>query len=400
MCSFLEHILYFRNDYSGEAMEKMSRKEFISLIDQIDKKFVVHNKEKKAIAISANLDALKDFSKNQHIEIYKYDDVHNDNAQHSLNYKESGFIFESNTMRNTIELLEAVAPTDTTVLIQGETGTGKGYIAKLLHLNSGRKDKFFVDINCAAIPEKLLESELFGYEPGSFTGALDKGKPGLFESAGDGTVFLDEINSLPMSLQVKFLRVIQEKEVMRIGGAKYLPVNARIIVAANTDLLAAVEAGTFREDLYYRLNIVPVTVAPLRNRREDIKVLGQFFLERCNKRYKQNKYISDAAWKALERYKWPGNVRELENMIERSSIVTQTDRIDKGDLTDLFSNIQVEEQFNCSLNRTLKEELNAFEKRIIEERMDACKTTAELARNLGIDKSTLTRKVRKLGIKR
>lgn len=381
-------------------MEKIGRKEFISLIDEMDKKFVVHNKEKKAIAVSANLDALKDFSKNQDVEIYKYDSLYHGNAEDSLNYKESEFIFKSNAMRRTIELLEAVAPTDTTVLIQGETGTGKGFIAKLLHMNSDRKDRPFVEINCAAIPEKLLESELFGYEAGSFTGALDTGKQGLFETAGNGTVFLDEINSLPMSLQVKFLRVIQEKEVMRVGGTDYLPVNARIIVATNTDLLDEVEAGTFREDLYYRLNIVPVTVAPLRNRKEDIKALGQFFLERCNKRYKQNKYISDAAWKDLETYKWPGNVRELENMIERLSIVTQTDQIEKGDLTDLFSNIQVEEQFKSSLKMTLKEELNAYEKRIIEARMSTHKTTAELARALGIDKSTLTRKLRKLGIKR
>ena len=378
-------------------MEKIGRKEFICLFDEMDKKFVVYNKEKKAIAISASLDALTDFSKNQDVEIYKYD---NGSAENSLNYKESDFIFKSSTMGRTIELLEAVAPTDTTVLVQGETGTGKGFIAKLLHLNSDRKDKPFVDINCAAIPEKLLESELFGYEAGSFTGALNTGKQGLFEIAGDGTVFLDEINSLPMSLQVKFLRVIQEKEVMRIGGSEYLPVHARIIVATNTDLLEEVEAGAFREDLYYRLNIVPVTVAPLRNRKEDIKVLGQFFLERCNKRYKQNKYISDAAWKDLEKYKWPGNVRELENMIERLSIVTQTERIEKGDLTDLFSNIQVEEQFKSSLKMTLKEELNAYEKRIIEARMGTCKTTAELAKALGIDKSTLTRKLRKLGIKR
>ncbi|MCQ4636422.1 sigma 54-interacting transcriptional regulator [Anaerovorax odorimutans] len=381
-------------------MEKIGRKEFISLIDGMDKKFVIYNKEKEALAVSANLDALKDFCKNQNVEIFKYNDAFDDRSENSLNYKETDFIFKSDTMRRTIELLEAVAPTDTTVLIQGETGTGKGFIAKLLHMSSDRKDKPFVDINCAAIPEKLLESELFGYEAGSFTGALDTGKPGLFETAGDGTVFLDEINSLPMSLQVKFLRVIQEKEVMRVGGAEYLPVEARIIVATNTDLLEAVEAGTFREDLYYRLNIVPVTVAPLRNRKEDIRVLGQFFLERCNKRYKQNKYISDAAWKDLESYKWPGNVREMENLIERLSIVTQEDRIEKGDLTDLFSNIQVEQQFESSLKMTLKEELNAYEKRIIEARMDTCKTTAELAKNLGIDKSTLTRKIRKLGIKR
>ena len=187
---------------------------------------------------------------------------------------------------------------------------------------------------------------------------------------------------------------------MRIGGTDYLPVKARIIVATNTDLLQAVEAGTFREDLYYRLNIVPITVAPLRSRKEDIRALGEYFLERCNQRYKQNKYLSDEAWKELEKYKWPGNVRELENMIERLSIVNQKEQIEKGDLTDLFSNLQIEEQFQSSLKMTLKEEMNAYEKRIIEARMGTCKTTAELAKTLGIDKSTLTRKLKRLGIRR
>lgn len=381
-------------------MEKMDRKKLILMIEEMDKQFVVYNKAKEAIAISARLDDLKEFSKNQEVQIFRYDRTCNGDSWNTLNYKQTGVIFKSNTMKKTIELIEAVAPTDTTVLVQGETGTGKGILTKLIHMNSRRKDRPFIDINCAAIPEKLLESELFGYEAGSFTGALDTGKPGLFEMAGDGTVFLDEINSLPMSLQVKFLRVLQEKEVMRVGGTEYLPVHARIIVASNIDLLEAVEAGTFREDLYYRLNIVPITVAPLRNRKEDIRVLGEFFLDQCNKRYKQNKYISDEVWKELKQYQWPGNVRELENMIERLSVITVEDCIGKGDLTDLFSKIQTTGQFRSSIKMTLKEEMKAYEKRLIETRMGTCKTTAELAKTLGIDKSTLTRKLKRLDIKR
>lgn len=381
-------------------MEKINRRGFISLIDGIDKKYVAYNKSKGAVAVSSNLDDIKDFSKNQETEIFRFIDRYGKKSEESLNYKDSDFVFRSNTMKKTIELVEAVAATDTTVLIQGETGTGKGFIAKLLHMRSDRRDKAFIDINCAAIPEKLLESELFGYEEGSFTGALDTGKAGLLESAGDGTVFLDEINSLPMSLQVKFLRVIQEKEVMRIGGSEYMPVNARILVATNVDLLEAVEAGLFREDLYYRLNIVPITVSPLRNRKEDIRALGEFFLDRCNKRYMQNKYIGEEAWKELEKYKWPGNVRELENMIERLSIIVKEECIEKGDLIDLFSNIQVEEQFQPSLNMTLKDAMNAYEKKLIETRMEKCKTTTQLAKDLGIDRSTLTRKFIKLGIRK
>lgn len=381
-------------------MKKINRRELISLIDKIDKKYIVYNKSKEAIALSSNLDDIKDFSKNQEFEIFRFTDHYGKKDEELFNFNDSGLVFKSSNMKKTIELVEAVAATDTTVLIQGETGTGKGVIARLLHRRSYRRDKDFVEINCAAIPEKLLESELFGYEEGSFTGALDTGKAGLLESAGSGTVFLDEINSLPMSLQVKFLRVIQEKEVMRIGGSEYIPINARILVATNVDLMEAVEAGLFREDLYYRLNIVPITVTPLRNRKEDIRTIGDFFLDRCNKRYMQNKYITEEAWRAMEKYKWPGNVRELENMIERLSIVVEEDRIEKGDLIDLFSNIQVEEQFQPSLNMTLKDAMNAYEKKLIEAHMKKCKTTTQLAQTLGIDRSTLTRKFIKLGIKK
>ena len=401
MCSLTGHILYFKGKlYSGETMEKIDRKEFISLVDNINKKYVAYNESTGVVAVSSDLDDIKDFCKNQEMKIFKFTDRYEKNAESSFNYKDSDFVFKSSNMRKTIELVEAVAATDTTVLVKGETGTGKGFIAKLLHMLSERKDEAFVDINCAAIPEKLLESELFGYEEGAFTGALDAGKKGLLETAGNGTVILDEINSLPISLQVKFLRVIQEKEVMRIGGNEYLPVKARILVAANMDLLEAVENGSFREDLYYRLNIVPITVPPLRNRKEDIRVLGEFFLNRFNRIYKQNKYIDEEVWRELEKYKWPGNVRELENMIERLSIVERENCIGKGDLIDLFSNIQVEEQFQASLNMTLKDAMNAYEKKIIETRMEKYKSTSLLAKNLGIDRSTLTRKFIKLGIKK
>ena len=379
-------------------MDKINRKQFIYLFDETDKKFIACNKNNKSIVISSDLDALKDLCKNNDVRIYRYDDREADTGDSG--YMDAGFVFKSTAMRKTMELVKTVAATDATVLIQGETGTGKSFIAKMIHMNSERKDRAFLDINCAAISEKLLESELFGYEAGSFTGALDTGKAGLFETAKGGTVFLDEINSLPMSLQVKFLRVIQEKEVMRVGGSSYIPVDVRILVASNSDLMEEVDKGNFREDLYYRLNIVPVTVLPLRSRKDDIRAIGEFFLGQYNRIYNQNKYICEEAWNDMEKYKWPGNVRELQNMIERLSIVTDKDRIERGDITDLFTDIDIETQFRSSIKMTLKEELNAYEKKIIEARLNSCKTTKEVAETLGIDKSTLTRKIKRLGIKR
>ena len=381
-------------------MNRINRKEIISLIDSAQMKYVVRNKTKNAIAVSESLDDVKDFCKNQEVEIYRLSGADAEFDIKSFNYKDTGFVFKSSAMKRTIELVEAVSDTDTTVLIEGETGVGKGFIAKLIHMNSSRKAEAFIDINCAAIPETLLESELFGYEEGAFTGASDKGKPGLFETAKHGTVFLDEINSLPLPLQVKFLRVIQEKEVMRIGGKGYIPVDARILVGSNSDLFEEVKNGSFREDLYYRLNVVPIVVPPLRDRKDDIRVLGEAFMRRCNEKFGQRKSLSEEAWKSLEKYRWPGNVRELENIIERVSIITQSDVVEQSNIISLFSSIQLDDQFINQLNMTLKEELNVYEKKIIEARMASCETTVELAKKLGIDKSTLTRKMKKLNIKK
>ncbi|MEE0745405.1 MAG: sigma 54-interacting transcriptional regulator, partial [Anaerovoracaceae bacterium] len=178
------------------------------------------------------------------------------------------------------------------------------------------------------------------------------------------------------------------------------PVDVRILAASNVELLEAVSAGTFREDLYYRLNVVPIVIPPLRDRKEDIRILGESFLRKCNAKYGTDKILSEDAWKSLEKYRWPGNVRELENIIERVVIVPQGDVVDQGDIREMFSDISADEQFINPLNMTLKEEMNAYEKKIIESRMASCKTTKELARKLGIDKSTLTRKMNKLNIRK
>lgn len=381
-------------------MEKIDRKEMLSIVDTVRMRYVADIEGKNAVIVAEDLDDIKDFCKNREVKIYRLAGADTRQDIKGFRYKDTEIVFRSRLMERTIELIESVAGTDTTVLIEGETGVGKGMAAKLIHRNSCRHEAPFMDINCAAIPEKLLESELFGYEAGSFTGAREEGKPGLFEAADGGTVFLDEINSLPMPLQVKLLRVIQEREVMRIGGSDYIPVDVRILAASNVELLEAVSAGTFREDLYYRLNVVPIVIPPLRDRKEDIRILGESFLRKCNAKYGTDKILSEDAWKSLEKYRWPGNVRELENIIERVVIVPQGDVVDQGDIREMFSDISADEQFINPLNMTLKEEMNAYEKKIIESRMASCKTTKELARKLGIDKSTLTRKMNKLNIRK
>jgi formate hydrogenlyase transcriptional activator len=229
--------------------------------------------------------------------------------------KSTGF----QAVANTVQL---VAPTDATVLIQGETGTGKELVARAIHDLSGRRERSFVLVNCAAIPATLLESELFGHEKGSFTGAFEQ-KIGLFEQAHQGTILLDEIGEVPLELQPKLLRALQEGELQRVGGKRTMRVDVRIIAATNRNLKQMVDEGKFRSDLYYRLFVFPLTVPPLRKRREDIPLLIRFFTQRYAK--KMNRVIEEipsAALEALIRYDWPGNIRELQNLVERSVILS------------------------------------------------------------------------------
>jgi DNA-binding NtrC family response regulator len=244
----------------------------------------------------------------------------------------STIIGESAPLREVLAMVAKVAPTDAAVLIRGESGTGKELVAKAIHQASPRHKRRFVAINCASIPEPLLESELFGHEKGAFTGA-DRTKLGMFELAHDGTLLLDEIGELPLVLQSKLLRVLQEQEIQRVGGVQTIPVNVRLLAATNRDLKAAIEKKEFRADLFYRLNVISITLPPLRDRREDIGVLAQFCLERSRKKIgKPRVEISEEALLALERYDYPGNVRELENIIERMVVLADDDRIGVEDL--------------------------------------------------------------------
>lgn len=240
-------------------------------------------------------------------------------------------IGEGPAMQKVFALVEKVSASDSTVLILGESGTGKELIATTIHYQSKRKERPLIKVNCAALPEGLIESELFGHEKGAFTGAL-KRKPGRFELAHEGTIFLDEIGDLPLSTQAKILRVIQERQFERIGGTATLNVDVRIIAATNRDLADEVKSGRFREDLFYRLNVIPITLPPLRNRKEDMPLLIEFFMDRCRKKLSRNVRFSKDAVDLLISYDYPGNVRELENIIERCVTLSTGEVIDKNDL--------------------------------------------------------------------
>ncbi|MGN0202965.1 MAG: sigma-54 interaction domain-containing protein, partial [Coprococcus sp.] len=242
---------------------------------------------------------------------------------------QSKLIFKSRQMYQAVSTALAVAPTDATVLITGESGTGKEVITNQIYQASSRFGKPFLKINCAAIPDSLMESELFGYEPGAFTGASKGGKTGIFELANNGTLMLDEIGEMSIQMQTKLLRVLQNHEITRIGGSQTIPINVRIIAATNKNLVNCIQDHTFREDLYYRLNVVPIQLAPLRERKEDIEVLIQHFLENYNKKYNKQIEIYSDAIHLMESYNWPGNIRELENVIERLVVINQSNVIDK-----------------------------------------------------------------------
>jgi DNA-binding NtrC family response regulator len=245
-----------------------------------------------------------------------------------------GLVGHSGEMHSIFGVIEKVADSPSTVLITGESGTGKELVAKALHENSSRKNGPFIKINCAAIPKTLMESELFGYEKGAFTGATSS-KPGRFELADAGTLFLDEIGEIPVEMQVKLLRAIQESEFERVGGIKTIKVDVRLITATNRDLEQEIARGNFRDDLYYRLNVVPLQIPPLRKRRGDIPLLVRHIIKRFNERLKKNVAgIADDALAALEMHSWPGNIRELENVLERTILFSKHETITRADLPE------------------------------------------------------------------
>ncbi|MFZ5634667.1 MAG: sigma 54-interacting transcriptional regulator [Bacillota bacterium] len=306
-------------------------------------------------------------------------------------------VASSRDMQKNIDLAEKVAGVDSTVLILGESGVGKDVMARLIHRLSSRREGPFVEINCGAIPETLLESELFGYEPGAFTGARKEGKIGQIEMARGGTLFLDEIAELSLHLQVKLLKVIQDRKLTRVGGSQPMPVDVRIIAATNRDIKKMVEEGKFREDLYYRLNVIPMEISPLRQRREDIAPFIYFFMERLNKRYGMNKKISPGAMDLLLKYSWPGNVRQLENLIERLVVTSDGPEISAEEIPREFHPEQEGESPRVILTgmMSLKDAVAQVEAQLINLALERHKTAEAAGKLLGVHPTTLMRKYKK-----
>jgi transcriptional regulator with PAS, ATPase and Fis domain len=319
-------------------------------------------------------------------------------------YAFDNIIGTGRSMARIFELIDSVAGLNSTVLIQGETGTGKELIAKAIHFNSPRKDQKMVSINCGAIPENLLESELFGHVRGAFTGAVQN-RVGRFEHANNGTIFLDEVGNMPLSLQVKLLRVLQEREFERVGGSNSIKVDVRIIAATSSNLELMVHAGTFREDLYYRLNVIPVCMPPLRDRREDIPLLIQrFIIQFCETHKLEMKTVSPQVMKALMGYEWPGNVRQLENIVERMVALTGLRTAIMP--SDLPSEIQSSETFSNGTPFEIPEEGINFtnivvdmERELILQGLRKANGNKKLAAKLlNLKRTTLIEKIKRIGL--
>ena len=341
---------------------------------------------------------------------------------------EHSIIGNSQEIRDVFGVVEKAATSESTVMIFGESGTGKELIARALHQNSRRERKPFIAVNCGAIPHELLESELFGYEKGAFTGASHT-RIGRLELANEGTVFLDEIGDMPAMLQVKLLRVLAEQEIDRLGGSKPVKVNIRFITATHRNLEDEIKEGRFREDLYYRLNIIPIVIPPLRDRQSDIPLLVQHFLKKCNENQgQQEKVISDATIQMLANYSWPGNIRELGNFIERMVVLSVGDNITPRDLPEkvlgevpreslppmekLGHELSPTEMLQNGLKRSffiglpegginLKNAVEEFERGLITEALDKTNWVKNKAAGLlELNRTTLVEKIKKMGLKR
>ena len=310
------------------------------------------------------------------------------------------YIVASPQMAEIADLIQRIARVDSTVLINGESGVGKEIVAREIHRNSMRSNRPYICVNCAAIPDNLLESELFGYEAGSFTGANKHGKMGIFQLADGGTLFLDEIGELPFYLQAKLLRVIQENEIQRIGGSAPIPIDVRLVTATNRDLWKMVSERQFREDLYYRLNVVQVRIPPLRERREEIPVFVDYFIGILNKKYNLDRQINPELIQGLMNYDWPGNIRELRNALEQAFVTSLG-----AFITDV--RLGPQQEVHLAAQKTngeelahspLKDALQEYENRIITEALTTHTTTRKAAAALGVSQATIWRKSKQYGI--
>lgn len=330
-------------------------------------------------------------------QLQKYYKSHK-SPDHYCKFFTDGFLAKSKKMLEILDVIENMSEIDPTVLISGESGVGKSILAKKIHLNSPKKEGNFIEINCGAIPANLLESELFGYVKGAFTGSNPEGKVGLIELANNGTLFLDEIGDLPLELQVKFLHFLQNKKIMRLGSNREIQVNVRIISASNKDLPTLINKGLFRIDLYYRLNVVPLHIPPLRERKEEIPDLIERYLANFNEKYQLNKKMSPDTIYHLINYRWPGNIRELVNVIERLMVTSPEDIIMPSALPPEVNAIGVTFLQSADGTLPLFDALERFEKEILIQTLERSRNSYEIAEILGIGQSSVIRKLKKHGL--
>ncbi|MBV1759098.1 MAG: sigma 54-interacting transcriptional regulator [Dethiosulfatibacter sp.] len=325
----------------------------------------------------------------------------------SLNTNSNKVIAESIQMRRLLKYLSKVSKMNSTVLLTGESGTGKEVVSRFIHDNSLRSREPFIPVNCSAIPKELMESEFFGFEKGAFTGAI-KSKPGFFEMADKGTLFLDEIAEMTMNIQTKFLRVLESGVIQRLGSTNPIQTDVRIIAATNKNLEERVNDNRFRKDLYYRLNVIPVTIPPLRERKEDIVPLAQYFIDQINSEYDSSKILSESLIEKMLNYNWPGNIRELKNIVERFYILSNEEeffiseniKLDQSNLLrNGLSNTSVTNDFNTEFTGDLKAFVKEAEKVYIKRVLNSCKwQIGEAAKELGIHRSMLYRKMQEYNI--
>ncbi|MEC1398386.1 sigma-54 interaction domain-containing protein [Peribacillus simplex] len=362
----------------------------------------VFNAKGEIEQVVTNIRDLSDLNELMH-ELTKVNELNNQYKQEIEKLRKitskDGVVFVSDKMKMIYEIAERISDIDATVLILGETGVGKDVLARNIYNRSIRSKKGdFIKINCGAIPADLLESELFGYEGGAFTGANQKGKPGMFELAESGILFLDEVGELPLQLQVKLLRALQEREIQRIGGTKPKKIDVRIIAATNRNLSEMVKSGDFREDLFYRLNVIPITIPPLRERREDILALTDLFLTKANEQYKFSKEIDSRLKEYFYQHDWPGNVRELINIVERLVVLTDNQILSINDLPEEYQP-ENRNQPNLNATQTLKEAVERAEKEILTKAAQTYHTTYEIAEALDSSQATIVRKLKKYRLK-
>ena len=399
---------YFSDAVSLEVLKKKQKISAMSTICRNNKKVLLvgtpffdeNNNVVKVITVMRNMTELvrlKEELENAELKKRKYKEELNSLKRER---NENGFIGSDPSISKVKELIQYVAQTDATVLITGETGSGKEVVAREIFKQSKRKNGPYVKINCSAIPENLLESELFGYMKGAFTGADKKDKKGLFEMANNGTILLDEISEMPLKLQTKILRVLQERELTRVGGTESIKINTRVIASTNKGLEDLVKQNLFRADLYYRLNVFPIKLPSLRDRRDDIPEIAAAFLLKFNRIYEKNKSFSNQAIAALIEYEWPGNVRELENIVERLVIISSDRSLTRedveriiymGDKKPAIKSINIGEM-------SLKQAVQMYEKEILERVLKEYGNSYAAAEVLKTTQPTIVRKAQTLGI--